>query len=187
MADNLEAVLPCDLLLKPLDLIGPKFDHLPRFYIDEVIVVFRVGAFEARRSASKNMPLEDAFFLEKAKCPVDRRKRDAWVDFCRTPMQFQSVGMITRLLKKFNNYASLTRQAKAAFFTDLDDINRIDMQRSQPIVPCYHSTGCAPEPASLDPRNVGRVEIAQVPTLLARAVPRRTCRRLWCSHCLNAN
>ncbi|GAA4134893.1 hypothetical protein GGR00_003605 [Aminobacter aganoensis] len=87
MADNLEAVLPRDFLLKPLDLIGPKFDHLARFYVDEMIMVFRVGAFEARRSASKNMPLEDAFFIEKAKCPVDRRKRDAWVDFCRTPMK----------------------------------------------------------------------------------------------------
>ncbi len=87
MADNLEAVLPRDLLLKPLDLIGPELDHLTRFHIDEMIMVFRVGALEASRSASKNVPLEDAFFLEKAKCPVDRRKRNTWVDFCRTPMK----------------------------------------------------------------------------------------------------
>ena len=87
MADNLEAVLPRNLLLKPLDLIGTKFDHLARLYIDEMIMVFCVGALEASRSASKNVPLENAFFLEKAKCPVDRRKRDTWVDFCRTPMK----------------------------------------------------------------------------------------------------
>lgn len=87
MADNLEAVLPRNLLLKPLDLIGTKFDHLARLYIDEMIMVFRVGALKASRSASENVPLEDAFLLEKAKCPVDRRKRDTWVDFCRTPMK----------------------------------------------------------------------------------------------------
>jgi|GEM_PF-6586617 len=63
MADNLEAVLPRDLLLKPLDLIGPKFDHLARFYVDEMIMVFRVGALEASRSAPKNVPLKDTFFL----------------------------------------------------------------------------------------------------------------------------
>lgn len=87
MADNLEAVLPRNLLLKPLDLIGTKFDHLARLYIDEMIMVFRVGALEASRSASENVPLEDSFLLEKTKCSVDRRKRDTWVDFCRTPMK----------------------------------------------------------------------------------------------------
>lgn len=87
MADNLEAVLPRNLLLKSLDLIGTKFDHLARLYIDEMIMVFRVGALEASRSASENVPLEDAFLLEKAKCSVNRRKRDTWVDFCRTPMK----------------------------------------------------------------------------------------------------
>ena len=43
--------------------------------------------------------------------------------------------MIARLLKQLNDHASLTRQAETAFFADLDDINRIDMHRIQPIIP----------------------------------------------------
>ena len=107
-----------DLGLQLFDLVGAELNDSTGIDIDQMIVVWGVGGFEASRGAFECMALHDALLFKRRQRPVDGRKRDGCIDlFCPT-VQFASIRVVFGNGENLQNCGALTRYAYAAVAQD---------------------------------------------------------------------
>ena len=94
MIDQLVAELARDLGLQALDFFRLEFDYFAGAQIDEMVVVAFAHLLVARAATAEIVTLDDAGILEQVHRAIDRRDRDARVDFRAAPVQLLDVRVV---------------------------------------------------------------------------------------------
>jgi hypothetical protein len=107
--DEPKAQPPGNLLLEPLDLGAPEFNHSPSGRVDQVVVV-PLGCFLiVSTTVTELVPFNDADLLETLHRSVNCRERHTPVPLGHTAMQLGDIGMISGLGEHLDDQATLTR------------------------------------------------------------------------------